>query len=122
MIHLAEHNSPTSLPAIPNRLDVVHPDEHEPSAPAEDLHSFPDFPAEIPGSAEGQCFLGVDAVPPEHNLLAEALFKFLRIHPRRGGLHRIENAEARLDELGDQFHDGAAGVDEGLPPVRAASR
>ena len=79
------------------------------------IDPLPDLAAHFVRRAEGKRLLRVDAAAPEGDPRAEPVLERLRIHARRRTLHRIEDVEAGVDEVVDQGHDRAAGVDERLP-------
>ena len=56
--------------------------------------------------------LRIHTASVEREVASEATFQFTRLHPGGTHLHRIEHVDAGLDEVGDDWQDGATGMVE----------
>ena len=82
---------------------------------AEDLDPLGDLGADFVGGAEGEGLLRVDAAAPEDDAVAEGVDEVLRVHAAGGGLDRVQDVVAGVDEAADERLAPAATVLEGLP-------
>ena len=96
-------------------LDVVDGVEDEAAVRREDLATLQDLAPDLLRRAEGQRLLRVHAAAPEDEPVAVALLERRRVHARGRALHRVEDVEARVDEVRDERLHRAAGVLERLP-------
>ena len=89
-------------------LHVVDAVEDESAVWRENCAALKHLLVYLIGRAKGQGFLGIDTATPEDDAVAITIFKDLGIHAGGGTLNRIENVEARVDEVWNEGFDCAA--------------
>ena len=88
--------------------------EDEPAAGSQVVNAPLHLVAHFLRGAVRQHALGVHAAAVEGEVLAESLLQLPRVHARGADLHRVQDVNARLDQVGEQLGDGAAGMVEDL--------
>ena len=93
-------------------LDIVDGGEDEPTTRRQIINTPLNLVAYLVRCTEREHPLGIDAATPEDDIITVGSLQSFGIHAFGRDLHRINDVEAQVDEVGDEIIDRTATMEE----------